>query len=59
MSVGKGEMEMQYFRKCSIKLTHKALMDKLDKLHKARKSKLNKASNLKRTIQDLMHYREN
>lgn len=33
-------------------------MDKLDKLQKTRNSKLNKASNLKRTIQDLMLDRE-
>lgn len=57
-STANGERETQSVSKRPIKLTHKALMHKLDKLQKVRKAKLNKASDLKRTIQDLMHDRE-
>ena len=41
-----------------IKLTQKAFMDKLETLQKTRKSKLNKASNLKVTIRELMQDRD-
>jgi len=42
-----------------VKLTAKGLMAKLDILQKQRKSKFDKASQLKKTIQELMSNREN
>lgn len=46
--------ETQSITKRNIKLMEKALLEKLDTLQKTRKSKLNKASNLKTTIQQRM-----
>lgn len=45
--------------KRTIKLTQKALLDKLEKLQRNRKSKLKKASDLKGTIKDIMQDGEN
>lgn len=53
-----GETETQSVTKRPVKLTQKALIDKLETLQKTRKSKLIKASNLKGTIQELMRDRE-
>ncbi len=50
--------ETQTVIKRSIKLTEKALLDKLETLQKTRKAKLNKASRSKETIKELMHNRE-
>jgi len=46
-------------RKRKFKLIAKGLMAKLDILQKQRKSKFDKASQLKKTIQELMSNREN
>lgn len=48
----------QSVTKRPIKLTQKALLEKVETLQKTRKSKLNKASALKTTIQGLMQDRE-
>lgn len=48
-----GETETQPVTRRPIKLTQKALIDKLETMQKTRKSKLTKASNLKGTIQEL------
>lgn len=53
-----GETESQSVTKRPLKLTQKALFDKLETLQKTRKSKLTKASNLKESIQELMQDRE-
>lgn len=41
-------------KRCTVKLTHMALLDKIETLQKFRKHKLNKASALKSIIQELM-----
>ncbi len=48
-----GEKVEQFVRKREVKLTAKGLMAKLDILQKQRKLKFDKASRLKRTIQDI------
>lgn len=42
-------------QKRTVKLTEKALLEKLDKLQNIRKSKLNKASNIRKELNDLMY----
>lgn len=53
-----GEKVEQSVRKREVKLTAKGLMAKLDILQKQRKLKFDKASQLKRTIQEYMSNRE-
>ncbi len=51
------EKETQVVTKRKVKLTPKAYMEKLEMLQKERKSKLNKACNLQKTIRELMQNR--
>lgn len=51
------ERETQVVKKRTIKLTAKALMEKLITLQKVRTSKLNKAGNLQKVMQELMKER--
>ena len=49
------EMETPIVKKRTSKMTTKAYLEKLDKLQRERKSKFNKATNLQKTILELMH----
>lgn len=51
----RGVEERGAVKKRTIKLTPKALMEKIDNLQMERKTKLNKLSNLRKTIVDLMN----
>ena len=60
-AVGKQDTvaECETQSKLVVKLSAKALADRLDRLQNGRKSKLNKASNLRKTIQGLMQNGKN